>query len=81
MIGHLLELMPFANAAFAVAMGYKNRRHLKATWKATPTAWKLIVVGLLIAGAVIPGPVDDLIIAAVLVRIARRSRVLSPTYS
>lgn len=52
----------------------RGRREIARTVRAMPVRWRLFVLVLLAACALIPGPVDDLIVAGLIARIGRRQQ-------
>lgn len=52
---------------------YRGRREIVRTVRAMPVKWRAVVLLLLAACALIPGPIDDLIVAGLIARMGRRN--------
>jgi hypothetical protein len=72
MTSHLLTDLVLASWMIGLALALRNRRAIVTTVRALPVRYRIGVAALMIACAFIPGPVDDLIVVALVARIARR---------
>ena len=74
MISTLLHFLPVAQIVLILVVGIRKLNELVATWRKTPRILRFAVVALLILGALIPGPFDDLVIAVIIVKLGANKR-------